>query len=49
VKLAWEDQHGTSLVVSGFPVVTSAHLHGAAGALVALALLRVRDRRRQPL
>ena len=48
-KLAWEDLHGTSLVTSGFPVVTTAHLHGAAGALVALGLLRVRDRRRLPL
>jgi rhomboid family GlyGly-CTERM serine protease len=48
-KLAWEDQHGASLVVEGMPVATTAHLHGAAGALVALALLRVRDRHRKPL
>jgi rhomboid family GlyGly-CTERM serine protease len=48
-KLAWEDLHGTSLVTEGFPVVTTAHLHGAAGAILALGVLRMRERRRKPL
>jgi rhomboid family GlyGly-CTERM serine protease len=48
-KLAWEDLHGTSLVTEGFPVVTTSHLHGAAGALLALGLLRMREKRRKPL
>lgn len=48
-KLAREDLQGTSLVTSGFPVVTTAHLHGAAGALLALGVLRMRERRRKPL
>jgi rhomboid family GlyGly-CTERM serine protease len=43
-KLAVEHYSGTSLVTSGFPVVSTAHLYGALGALlavVALALVRL--------
>jgi rhomboid family GlyGly-CTERM serine protease len=49
LKLAWEDQHGASFVLAGFAVITSVHLHGAVGALVVLAVLRLRERRRKPL
>ena len=43
VKLALEQRSGASLLVSGFPVVTMAHVYGALGgllAVVALALAR---------
>ncbi len=39
LKLALEQRSGASLVVAGFPVVTVAHLYGAAGGLVAVAAL----------
>lgn len=48
-KLAWEDLHGTSLVLGDLPVVTQAHLYGAAGALLLLGLRRLRARARKPL
>lgn len=49
LKLAWEYRHGTSLVMGELPVVTSAHLYGAVGALLVLGLLRLRARARKPL
>jgi rhomboid family GlyGly-CTERM serine protease len=49
LKLAWEQLHGASLLVAGFPVVVDAHLYGAMGALVAWRLLRARQRGPEPL
>ncbi|MGH8254547.1 MAG: rhombosortase [Steroidobacteraceae bacterium] len=39
IKLALEQRTGASLLVSGFPVVTMAHVYGALGGLLAVAAL----------
>ena len=44
-KLAWEQSAGASLVVAAFPVVVDAHLYGALGALLALAVMAMLPRR----
>jgi len=49
LKLAWEQLHGTSLLVASFPVVVDAHLYGAIGALLALGVLRLRRPPASPL
>lgn len=39
IKLVLEQRSGASLLVSGFPVVTMAHVYGALGGLLAVAAL----------
>jgi len=39
IKLGLEQRTGASLLVSGFPVVTMAHVYGAVGGLLAVAAL----------
>jgi hypothetical protein len=40
IKLVLEQRSGASLLVSGFPVVTMAHVYGALGGLLAVIIRR---------